>query len=197
MWSKFLSFIWPLQWVMQHIGKKEPLMTDEQVDAIINLIQPGDILASYESQRLTSLFIAGDYDHAAILASNGFVMEAVGDQWKRVGKQKINLGGVREVPLKKWLYAKDSVVVIRPLLDETVRKLAAARALYYKGYSYDYSFSSRDNRVYCSELVFLCYANEYPKFLVNESHDNILPITYYKHATQMHDMLVVYEARNH
>ena len=40
---------------------------------------PGDILLSYESGRLTSPFIKGQFKHAAIVSDDLYVIEAVGD----------------------------------------------------------------------------------------------------------------------
>ncbi len=161
-----LKFLTPFQKLLQNISKKEPMMTREQVNEILNLINEGDILLSYESGRFTSPFIKGYYKHAAIISSKLTVVEAVGS-------------GVREVDLEEWLFDKDSVALIRPFYEnKTINKIAAATSLYYIGKPYDYSFTLVDERVYCSELVYLCYSSD-KDFLKQVDHDDILPNEYY------------------
>lgn len=153
---------------MQKLGRSEPLMTYDQAIQILNMACEGDILLSYESQRLTSSFIKGYYKHAAIISSKMTVIEAVGS-------------GVREVEVIEWLLDKDSVALLRPIYDSNIiNKQAAATSLYYKGFSYDYSFSLVDERVYCSELIYLCYIKYDSKFLDHIDHNDILPNEYYE-----------------
>jgi uncharacterized protein YycO len=164
----FLILLTPIQKIMQKIGRKEPLMTYDQTLEIISLAKEGDILLSYESQRLTSSFIKGYYKHAAIISSKMTVVEAVGT-------------GVREVELIEWILDKDSVALIRPLYDSNIiNKQAAATSLYYLGFGYDFSFSLVDQRVYCSELIYLCYYKNDAKFLEHLDHNDILPNEYYE-----------------
>ena len=143
----------PVQKVMQHLGKAETRITKAQVDLLLVKIQPGDILLSHERQRLTSLFIKGFWDHAAIVTPSLYVVESVG-------------GGVRSVPLEEWLYKKDYVKVVRVTqLSESIRTAAARESVGFIGYSYNYTFSSlnlfhwdrKRKGVYCSELVYKSY----------------------------------------
>jgi len=160
---------------MQRLGRKETIITSEQVNNFNNLVLPGDILLSYEAQRFTSLFIKGNFDHAAIVTSRGTVMEAVGDQYVRGN----NTGGVREVDLTEWLYKKDHVCLIRPIYKtDIVNKLAAANSFFYKGLGYDYGFRLGSELVYCSELVYLCYEKEDKEFMGHVGDRQILPIEY-------------------
>lgn len=184
MWNKLLEWLAPIQKLMQAIGKNEPLMQEWQVDECLELIKEGDILLSYESQRLTSYFIKGDYDHAAIVSSKLSVVEAVKPKSK-------------EVPLKQWLYNKDSVVIIRAIVPDHVRKLAAASALYYVGAEYDYGFSSTNSKLYCSELCYICYASNYASFMPKLKHNNLLPIKFLDHALKGDGLILVKEFRNH
>lgn len=160
---------------MQRMGRSETIITAEIVNNIKNLIEPGDILLSYEAQRFTSLFIKGNFDHAAIVTSRLTVMEAVGDKYYNGN----NSGGVREVDLIEWLFKKDHVCIIRPVYSmDVVNKLAAANSFFYKGLGYDYGFRLGSELVYCSELVYLCYEKEDKEFMGHVGDRQILPIEY-------------------
>lgn len=184
--SFILWLFTPIQKLLQRMGSQESLMTSEQVERCLGLIQEGDILLSYEKGRPTSVLIKGFYDHAAIVTIRETVMEAVGDSWIYDGDdKKYNRGGVREVDLREWLFKKDSVCIVRPLYKKKtkrksdVNKNASDRALGYKGLDYDYQFQIGAEKVYCSELVYLCYAAFDPDFM-NHIDGEILPIDYYK-----------------
>lgn len=183
--QKIKSFIlWlftPVQYVFQKLGNQEAKIRKIDVDAILILAQPGDILLSYESGRPTSIAIPGMYKHATIVSDRLTVIEAVGDKWvrDRVTNAKINDGGVRETDLVKWLYQVDKVALIRPKFNRDVRFKAGANARAYIGTSYDYQFEYGSEKIYCSELPYLCYKTETKEFMKNEpEHDEILPQRY-------------------
>lgn len=167
-----LWLVTPIQRMLQVLGNQEPLITEDQVLDILNTVEPGDILLSYESGRPTSFLIRGYWDHAAIISSKLTIVEAVGDAH----------GGVREVPIKEWLFKKDSVCVIRPLfLSKYVNKMAAANSLSFVGKSYDYQFSLDNEMLYCSEVPYVCYRMESNDFMSHiKPNDEILPNDYYE-----------------
>lgn len=150
-------------------------MTQEMVDTIQKLVEPGDALLSYEAQRFTSMFIKGNFDHAAIVTDTGTIMEAVGDYFV----DGVNHGGVREVPLEEWLFKKDHVAIIRPWYSKDLRFQAGLASRKFKGKPYDYAFEYRNDAIYCSELVYKCYRVIHPNFL-NKVKGEILPIDYLK-----------------
>lgn len=171
----------PFQKLLQRIGKQESLINADQVDLVRSMIQPGDILLSYEKGRPTSWLIKGFYDHAAIVSQYQTVVEAVGDKFKD-GK---NLGGVREVGLDEWLYKKDSVCVLRPIylltyIKKNPNMTASELCLEHVGSSYDYTFELGPEKIYCSELVYLCYRNADIQFMDHIGEREILPIDYYQ-----------------
>lgn len=202
-------FFWitiPLQKFLQRIGNQESFVTDEQVSKALRILRAGDILLSYESGRPTSWFIQGYYDHAAIVTSDRCVMEAVGDKFEKQGRRKINTGGVRKVSLRDWLSKKDSFAIIRPIyrdkFDKKINFLAAETSLYYQGLGYDYYFSKNNHKVYCSELVFMCYERHDPHFMRHvPDGQRILPMDYYNLCSQTDSFehmffSLKYEARN-
>jgi len=151
----FLRLFTPIQKLMQKLGRSEPKMNRDSVDLAMSLIQVGDILVTHEDQRLTSLFIKGEYDHAAILSPAG-VVEAVGDQFDP--KWGLNIGGVRKADLEEFLFLMDKVAIIRPLKTTKEQNYeAGCNALTYVGKGYDYEFKIDKSKIYCSELVYLSY----------------------------------------
>lgn len=203
-------FLWlttPLQKFLQRVGNQEALMSPEQVDRCIQLIEPGDILLSYESGRPTSFFIKGYYDHAALVTAKRTVMEAVGDYYiKNPRGTKKNFGGVRQVDLEAWLFKKDSVCIIRPVYDSEKHKidhnkLASRSVFFYEGLGYDYNFKFGNEYIYCSELVYACY-KKIDLMFMHHIPDNkeILPNDYYTACfeSQRSEMFfqIIYEARN-
>lgn len=147
-----LRLFTPIQKIMQKLGRSEPKMNRDAVDLAMSLIQVGDIIATHENQRLTSLFIKGEYDHAAIVGPSG-IIEAVGDQIID-GK---NIGGVRKVDIEEFLFLMDKVAIIRPIIGKEENYIAGCNALSYLGKGYDYEFKIDKNKIYCAELVFLAY----------------------------------------
>lgn len=177
--NRLLLLFKPIQIFMQRLGRKETIMTQKVVDMIQELVLPGDIALSYEAQRLTSIFIKGNLDHASIVTDTVTVMEAVGDDWEPDPNydRLVNKGGVREVPLVEWLFKKDHVVIVRPKLPEITRFSAGKNSKTYKGRGYDYAFNYKNKAVYCSELILLSYREADPSFL-KEVTKEILPIEY-------------------
>lgn len=186
---------------LQRQGRRETIMTGMHVTLIRSQAQAGDILLSYEDQRATSKFIRGEFDHAAIITDKMTVMEAVGDFWvpiigaqketflekisrilfDKVNKNKMaNLGGVREVDLDEWLWKKDHVVLIRPVMScPIINTIAAKNAYKYKGFGYDYGFEMGGETVFCSELEYSCYYPADNSFMDHLPADKeILPIQY-------------------
>lgn len=170
------------------MGRKETIMTRSMVDKILDLVQPGDIVLSYEAQRFTSLFIPSKWDHASIVSDLFHVVEAVGDDKikHRIGDGQFiieNKGGVRELDFTEWLYKKDHVCVIRPVMkdNELAGTIAGNEAKTFVGRNYDYKFKLGVEELYCSELVYISWKKAYPHFLSHIPLDKeILPVDYLK-----------------
>jgi uncharacterized protein YycO len=150
-----LMLLKPFQILLQNLGRKEPKMNRSSVDLAMSLIKVGDILVTHEKQRITSLFIKGEYDHAAILSPDG-VVEAVGDMYV----DGVNIGGVRKVDIEEFLFLMDKVAIIRPITKGDVNYNAGCNSLGFVGTNYDYGFKIDKSRIYCSELVYLSYQVE-------------------------------------
>ena len=179
--SFILNLLKPFQMWLQRKGYQEPKITSDTIKMLLMRIMPGDILLSYESGRLTSPFIKGQFKHAAIVSDDLYVIEAVGDDyqvdWK--GERK-NLGGVRKVKLEDWLWRKNQIAVLRHH-NKIVADKASVECKTYLGWDYDYWFNRNNKAYYCSELVYISYAKFDPTFMafIPENAD-ILPDYYLK-----------------
>lgn len=182
-----LTILIPIQKYLQGIGNRESTMTTEAAVQILNLVKSGDILLSYESGRATSRFIKGDYKHAAMLSNNLTVIDAVGDKY--IGN--VNVGGVRECDLLRWLYQMDKVALIRPNLPEYLRHAAGEQSRSFIGINYDYTFKFGAETIYCSELPYLCYRPLVTGFM-NDTGDEILPQEYFDRC-QTNEFILIYE----
>jgi uncharacterized protein YycO len=171
--SRILQFLKPIQIWFQRRGYIENEFTTEIIDSLLMRIKPGDILLSYESGRYTSMFIKGEWDHAAIVNENLYVVEAVGDKFVN----SKNIGGVRKVKLEEWLWKKNHICVLRYLAESAIE--SAKKSNDFVGRNYDYSFTKDDKTIYCSELVYHCYL-PFNKFFMDhiDADDDILPIDY-------------------
>lgn len=184
-----IGLLWlltPFQKIAQRLGRSETLMDDATMRKLLGTIRQGDILLSHENQRLTSIFIKGFYDHAAIVSNRGTVIEAVGDKWVNENGVRVNKGGVREVSLTEWLWKKDYVAVIRTKLHPFIVARASENATKYIGRGYDYTFNHKNEDVYCSELEYISYVVEWPNFLKEIPEDSeILPQAYLDLCSQV------------
>lgn len=184
--SFILWLITPIQKLLQRSGRQESKMTSKAVIEFMKYIDPGDILVCYESGRPTSKLIKGEYDHVAIVSATRSVIDAVGDKFV----DGVNLGGVREVDLMKWLYQMDKVALIRPNLPNYIRESAAKEAPKYIGIGYDYVFEYGSEKIYCSELPYLCYRIFVSNFM-SDTGDEILPQEYRDRCNN--DFILIYE----
>ena len=169
-----LNLLTPFQKFIQQLGYIENNFTVEDVDYMAELCQAGDILGSYESGRFTSMFIKGEYDHIAMVTDDMMVIEAVGDKFVN-GR---NVGGVRKVRLKEWIWKKNHIFIMR---HKTYGIGTKASKSYYTlvGMSYDYTFDRGNEKMYCSEIPYICYRTHDQYFLSNvPATKEILPIDY-------------------
>jgi len=196
----------PFQKALSKSGHQEPDISEELIDNCVKSSEPGDIILTYETGRPTANFIRGPMDHAAIITDLGTVMEAVTDRFVQdlLTKSMTNIGGVREVTLKPFLCRKNQFVIIRPVYKDIDRKINVSAGTYsrtYKGRGYDHQFRIDNEKVYCSELVYLSYRRFDQKFMEHISiYDEILPDDYLKLTTDSkRDDLkfqIIYDTRN-
>jgi hypothetical protein len=173
----------PFQRRIQVVGAQESRVPDEAVEAVERLAQPGDILLSYEFHKATSGAIKGTWKHAAILNDILKVVDCVGDEFvvdPVTGIAK-NVGGCRVNSLTRWLHQMDGVALIRPITPIEGSNLEAAKnANKYVGRNYDYEFRRGNDTLYCSELPYVCYVEEFESFLWYHPNDKEILPSYYR-----------------
>lgn len=202
MLNKLLYFFKPFQMLIQRIGYMEPLLDEEEIERLVSIIVPGDTLGGYQSARITSKFIKGEYDHVAMVTENKDVIEAVGDMWidkngkllpvwkyylyRWLKRPMKNIGGVRRVGLRAFLYRMNHLFVARHN-NKTVALLAANYATKIKG-NYDYGFREGDSKWSCVEVCKASYKSADPKFM----YGNKMPLPV--HFLTDKDMTVIYDS---
>jgi hypothetical protein len=187
----FLGLLTPVQKLLQRTGRQESPVTPQAVNDVLKLIEPGDTLVSCESGRPTSVLIKG-WDHNVIYGYSKKIVESVGDKFEEINGVRVNVGGVREVDLVKWLYQLKSFALIRPNLPKYIREAASKNALKFIGTSYDYKFEYGPEKLYCSELTYVCYRAEDRNFMADIGpNEEILPQEYYDRCGK--DFILLYE----
>lgn len=164
-----LFLLIPFQKLLQKLSRPEPEMTRHQVDYLMEVIQEGDLLVSYEGGRLTSPFIRGIWDHLAVVNDSLKVVEAVSPK-------------VKVVDLEEWLFKKKGVAVIK-FADNSTRLLSALYVNKFIGWPYDYLFKYGNKEAYCSEIGYLSYLENDPEFMSHiRKGREILPQDFYDAA---------------
>lgn len=125
----------------------QSLITPQQIAALKEKLEPGDILLERREWYLSNIGLPGYWPHAALYVGDGQVIEAVSE-------------GVILNTLEHSADA-DAVVVLRPRLDASRRQEAVKRARELLGRPYDYDFDFRtDSAIVCTELVYKSYEPE-------------------------------------
>lgn len=105
----------------------------------------GCVVLTKQNWQLSNLIISGYWEHAALIVSDGCVIEAT------------NRGVIkRNIP--ECLSDKDDYIILKPLFASAEER---QKAIHYAdtlvGDEYDYSFSKGNNRWYCSEIIWASY----------------------------------------
>jgi hypothetical protein len=119
-----------------------------QLGDVKNSIKPGMVILSHKEYEFTNLFIRGYWTHAAMIISEDMVVEAVSR-------------GVIKKSLREFISHLDDFQVIMPRLCEH-EEMAKASEFVQKavGYPYNFTFRSREDSYYCSELIYRAYLQD-------------------------------------
>jgi len=109
---------------------------------VLDIIQPGDILLRKYKYYITNWFIPGYFSHAAIYVGDNNIIHMLGD-------------GIKKEDILTFTRCDDISILRMPAIIESDIKeiLDEANKLYDKDVDYDYSFSSTNEKFYCSELI--------------------------------------------
>lgn len=152
----------------------QPHLPDRIVRSVANTIRPGDVVVVRKEYALTNYFLPGFWPHAALYLGQPDELERRGlrnheeasTRWSELTRAAQQSGrcvleSMKDgVLLRCWSspLASDSLVLLRPQLDEDTITEALARALVHEGKNYDFDFDfSRSDRLVCTEVIYRAY----------------------------------------
>lgn len=150
-----------------------PCLPAEIADQFRGLLVPGDVLVMRKEYALTNYFLPGYWPHAAVYLGDAAALERIGlpefdtvrPHWARLlaaGEEPRRvLESMRDGVLIRPLtspFSSDSLVVLRPRLDEASMAQALARGLSHEGKPYDFDFDfTRSDRLVCTGVVYRAF----------------------------------------
>lgn len=115
--------------------------------AILNTVQPGDLILRRFDNYVSSWFIKGRFSHVGLFVGDDSVIHVGGD-------------GIKKEDLLTFIRADDAAI-IRPIDENTIA--AAIEDAYTqlgRGAKYDYLFDAESpEKFYCSEFTDYCYGH--------------------------------------
>lgn len=113
----------------------------EQIEKIMSVLRPGDIVLRRYDHYLDSALIPGDYSHSSVYIGGKKIIHAVAE-------------GVKEIHVIDFCQA-DGICVMRPKCGQ---RTAVNRVKKWVGKHYDFKFNSTDSsEFYCHELSATAY----------------------------------------
>lgn len=114
----------------------------QQIQEILDVLEPGDILLRGYKMYADSKFIPGDYSHGAVYIGDNTVIHAVAK-------------GVSEINIISFCMC-DRICILRPRAG--VRNaIAKAKRFAKDNVPYDFAFKRNASALYCFELCAECY----------------------------------------
>jgi hypothetical protein len=121
---------------------------DFHFNQLRDTIKPGMVILSHKKYEFTNLFIRGYWTHAAMVISEDIVVEAVSK-------------GVIKKCLKDFISNLDDFRIIMPRhCDQEDMAKASEFVQKVVGYPYNFTFRSREDSYYCSELIYRAYLQD-------------------------------------
>ena len=113
----------------------------EQIEELMKVIQPGDIVLRRYEHYLDGALIPGEYSHSSVYVGDNKIIHAVSE-------------GVKEIHVIDFCQC-DGVLVLRPSCGQ---ETAIKRVQKWLGKHYDFKFNSLDSsEFYCHELTATAY----------------------------------------
>ena len=111
-----------------------------------NTLQPGDIVLSTDSKKLTAKLIPGDWTHAGVCVGKDGVFEIA----------EMTHVGYKESTFSDFCYQATRVCVLRGKnFDRDYTELFIKETLSYRGTPYDQKFQLGVGALSCSELIYV------------------------------------------
>ena len=125
-----------------------------QIREILNLIQPGDIFLRSFKGYLNTILVNG-WGHAALYIGENTIIHSIGE-------------GVLKEDLLDFCRI-DEIAILRVKCSQNQKNMAISRITNFIGIKYDYDFSNKNSKYYCSEIIDVSYnglfATDYKKVL--------------------------------
>jgi uncharacterized protein YycO len=119
----------------------ECLITAKDFQAIINTVEPGDIIFTRSRGELGNLLISGDFKHCAMVLNSTMVLEAT-------------YSGVHTTAMFDLLKRIDYFCILRATThNKQELYTAVSGAVGSIGMPYDFIFSEGNKAFYCSEVI--------------------------------------------
>jgi len=154
---------------------REPFITVEQIDGVVNRLQPGDIILERRNWYLSNPFLPGFWPHAALYIGTPEQLEPYGvldypsmqEHLEELqtpaddGRPRTIIESVSEgVVLMSATHSlrADYVAVLRPRLTRAEIGAAIVQAFEHKGKPYDFRFDFDDrDKIVCTQLIYEAY----------------------------------------
>ena len=138
-YKQFLTWVGDL-----YFATEPPDVRWENVETLIKLAKPGDIICRGYDSYVDGYFIPGEYSHSGIVINKGEVIHAIAE-------------GVCSIHLGNFVIDTDRFILLRPDYSRHVRN-ALDKAKWYKDNKtqYDFSFTEGTKELYCHEFTASC-----------------------------------------
>ena len=160
-----LNWLWPIVKAVAALFEDRSTKNVKQKDwyAIEKNLQVGDVLLSVGKSPFSSMFVPGLIKHSALVVSTDepALIEAVS-------------AGVVKTGLFDFVKNKRIIYHVRPnFIGEDGKKHATKEADKLLGRPYDNLFSMENKKLYCSELIYICYKKAYELY---SARDSVYPL---------------------
>lgn len=117
-----------------------PEMDGPQYKRFIGYMKPGTIVFSKDRRKLAGMLIPGRWDHVAVVAMDGMIVEA-------------HMPKVRKIHAFDFCHSSDEVGFLIP--QPWIAQKLARDCEQFIGYPYDTLFADGREALYCSELIWV------------------------------------------
>jgi uncharacterized protein YycO len=118
----------------------------ETLQPHIGKLAPGMIILSHKDYELTNWFISGYWKHVAVIASENYIIEVVGE-------------GVVKTRIDEFFSSVDNYVILEPVFCSQISMVKAVEYMEkYIGYPYNFTFLQCDGSFTCIDLVCRAYS---------------------------------------